>query len=69
MSDIYEEIIKGGNTYHSFEVTKNTKGYGWSVKVAGGNKDEAFDTLIEVEAKLKSKFGTPEKLDKESKKS
>lgn len=57
MNEVYEEVIKGGQTYHSLEVTKNTKGYGWSVKVAGCDRENVEKTLVEVEQGLKNKYG------------
>ena len=57
MSDVYEATIKDGQIYHSVKTIKNTKGYGWEVKVAGGDKEKVFDTLVELESKCNEKYG------------
>lgn len=59
MSDKFVDgIVEGGGTYHSFEVTSTTRGYTWSVKVAGGSCENVKETLVEAEAFLKEKYGT-----------
>lgn len=57
MSDVFEATIKEGQTYHSLEVAKNTKGYNWTVKVAGCDKEKVLQTLVELEKELKTKYG------------
>lgn len=49
--------LKDGELYHSVEVTKNTKGYNWSVKVAGGDMEEILNRVTSIEVKLKERFG------------
>jgi hypothetical protein len=60
MSDAYEAALKAGETYHSVEVAKNTKGYNWTVKVAGMDLENVKNRVVEVEKFCKEKFGTEE---------
>lgn len=53
----YMEALKGGDVYTSLEVTKNTKGYNWSVKIASfGNLEKIKEQLVETEAFLKAQY-------------
>jgi len=52
-----EKILEGGQTYHSVEVARNTKGYNWTVKVAGTNLDEIKKVLVETETFCKTIYG------------
>jgi hypothetical protein len=54
---IHEAAIAGGGLYHSIELTKNTKGYGWSVKVAGSDYDAIKKRLLEAEEFCHSNYG------------
>jgi len=54
---IHEEVISGGGIYHSIELTKNTKGYGWSIKVAGGDYKQIKERLVEAEEFCRSTYG------------
>jgi hypothetical protein len=60
MSDVYEEVIKGGQIYHSVEVTKNTKGYNWVVKVAGADYEKVKERVVDAEKFCKEKYGSVE---------
>ncbi len=53
----YMETLKGGEVYTSIEVTKNTKGYNWSVKVAGFvDLEKIKEQLVETETFLKAQY-------------
>lgn len=41
---------------NSIEVTKNSKGYGWSIKVYDNDHLKAIDKLLEINASLKERF-------------
>jgi|TARA_Y100000004_G_scaffold35751_1_gene38307 hypothetical protein len=41
---------------NSIEVTKNSKGYGWSIKIYENNHLKAIDKLLEINASLKERF-------------
>ena len=55
--EIHDEAMKGGQTYHSLEVAKNTKGYNWTVKVAGADLEHVKKTLVKTEDALKEHYG------------
>jgi len=57
-SDSYMETLKGGETYTSLEVVKNTKGYNWTVKVAGMDLDKIKSQLVETEEFVRKQFGS-----------
>jgi hypothetical protein len=57
MSDVYEAAIKAGQIYHSMEVTKNTKGYTWGIKVAGSDFEAIKNRVVEAEAFLRKTYG------------
>jgi hypothetical protein len=42
---------------NSIEVKKNSKGYGWSIKVYDNNHLKAIDKLLDINANLKERFG------------
>lgn len=56
-SNEYMETLKGGETYTSLEVVKNTKGYNWTVKVAGFDLEKIKAQLIETEKTLSVEYG------------
>ena len=39
------------------KLTKNSKGYGWEISVAGKNSDEALSVLRDVEEKIRTEYG------------
>jgi len=41
---------------NSIEVTKNSKGYGWSIKVYDNDHLKAIDKLLEINSSLKERF-------------
>jgi hypothetical protein len=57
---IHETAIANGGIYHSLEVVKNTKGYNWSVKVAGGDYDAIKKRLVEAEEFCHHNYGNKE---------
>ena len=44
----------------SVKVTKNTKGYGWEIKVYDDNPDKALDKTIELEIRCQLIYGGKE---------
>jgi hypothetical protein len=60
MSDVYEKVLEGGQIYHSIEITKNTKGYNWVVKVAGADLEKIKERVVETEKFCKDKYGSVE---------
>lgn len=54
---IFEVALEGGQLYHSVELTKNTRGYGWVIKVAGMDVDKARDKVVELEKFFREKYG------------
>ena len=60
MSDIFENAVSNGQTYHSLEVVKNTKGYNWTVKCAGVNLEDIKSKLVETEKFLNDTYGSKE---------
>jgi hypothetical protein len=57
MSDVYEAALKAGQMYYSAEVTKNTKGYTWSIKVAGMDVEKVKGAVVETEGFLARTYG------------
>jgi hypothetical protein len=57
MSDVYEATLKAGQVYHSMEVSKNTKGYTWSVKIAGADFELIKTRVVEAEKFCSDKYG------------
>ena len=57
MQEIFEEAIKNGQLYHSVEVAKNSRGYTWSIKVAGGDYKQIKERLVEAEEFCRSTYG------------
>jgi len=41
----------------SMEVSKNSRGYNWKVKVYDDDPEKAFDEMVKIEAKCMSKYG------------
>lgn len=41
----------------SIEVTKNSRGYNWKVKVYDADADKALEKMIALEIKCQEKFG------------
>ena len=41
---------------NSIEVTKNSKGYGWSIKVYDDDYLKGVETLLKINAELKERF-------------
>ena len=41
---------------NSIEVKKNSKGYGWSIKLYGNDHLIAIDKLLDINASLKERF-------------
>lgn len=41
----------------SVEVTKNTKGYGWRIKVYDDDPEKALNTMIGLELECQNKYG------------
>ena len=41
---------------NSIEVKKNSKGYGWSIKIYENNHLKAIDKLLEINSSLKERF-------------
>ena len=39
------------------KLTKNSKGYGWEISVAGKNSDEALSVLRDIEEKVRTEYG------------
>lgn len=58
MADVYEDAISNGQTYHSLEIEKNTKGYNWTVKCAGVNLEEIKNKLVDTEKFLNETYGS-----------
>jgi len=42
------------------KLTKNSKGYGWEISVAGQNCDDTLASLREIEQKVREEFGMEE---------
>ena len=52
-----KQIIKEQrDPLNSLEVTKNTKGYNWSLKCRGDDVEEVFNRLVSLEKKVKEAF-------------
>jgi hypothetical protein len=60
MDEEFIASLKAGEIYHSVEVAKNTKGYNWTVKVAGMDMEAIKNRVVEVEKFCKEKFGSAE---------
>jgi hypothetical protein len=60
MDEDFVASLKSGDIYHSVEVAKNTKGYNWTVKVAGMDMEAIKNRVVEVEKFCKEKFGSAE---------
>jgi hypothetical protein len=58
--EVFEAAIKAGELYHSLQVEKNTKGYNWTVKVAGMDKEAVKAEIVELEKFCRDKFETKE---------
>lgn len=56
-NSVFTEHLTEGNMYTSAEVTKNTKGYNWSVKCAGFDSEHVKEKVVEMNNFLKEKFG------------
>ena len=53
-----EEVVESvAGPYYSVEITKNSKGYGWSIKVSNSDDSKLKDKLVELEKFCKDKFG------------
>lgn len=55
-----EEQLKSSESRSSIELTKNTKGYNWSIKRYYKEEEKVEDILIEIKAtndKLKKEYG------------
>lgn len=50
------ETLKGGETYTSLEVVKNTKGYNWTVKVAGMDLEKIKSQLVNTEEFIRKQY-------------
>jgi len=61
MSDVHTEMIteamKSDQVYSSVEVTRNTKGYNWSVKVVGLDNEKVRELLKDTEKFLQEEYG------------
>jgi len=61
MSDVHTEMIaeamKSDQVYSSVEVTRNTKGYNWSVKVVGLDNKKVRELLKDTEKFLQEEYG------------
>ncbi|PIR83891.1 hypothetical protein COU18_01910 [Candidatus Kaiserbacteria bacterium CG10_big_fil_rev_8_21_14_0_10_51_14] len=42
------------------KLTKNSKGYGWEISVAGKSGDDALAQMREIEQKVREEFGMEE---------
>ena len=54
----------------SVKVTKNSKGYGWEVKIYDDDPEKALNTMIELELECHNKYGeepSPDLMEKEVK--
>ena len=58
MSDAYEAALKAGETYHSIQIERNSKGYNWTIKVAGMDYEKIKERVVEAEKFCKDKYGT-----------
>ena len=58
---IVEGIVESfSGPYHSVEITKNTKGYNWTIKVTDKDIDYIKGKLEDLNAYCKEKFDTQE---------
>lgn len=55
-----EEIITEIGPNHSIEITKNTKGYNWSIKVSSQDPDYVKMKIEELEVWCKKNYGEKE---------
>ena len=58
MGENTEAVLAGRSYPFSVEVTKNTKGYNWVVKVAGDDKEKVMNDVTEIEDWAKGKYST-----------
>lgn len=56
----FVDTLRGGELYSSLEVVKNTKGYNWTVKIAGLDVERAKEKLVETEKFLRDTYGANE---------
>lgn len=56
MSD-FEISLNNGQMYHSVQVEKNTRGYNWTVKIAGFDKEKILQEVKNIEKELKEEYG------------
>ena len=55
-----EEETKVEEKDFRIEVTKNTKGYNWSVRVVSNDSEEIKKKMLELEAWCKGTYGSAE---------
>ena len=55
-----ENTVVGEQNPFKVEITKNTKGYNWVVRVYGEDTEEVKKQTENLEAWCKEKYGTPE---------
>lgn len=48
--------ITNEQTLHRIELTKNTKGYGWSIKVYDRDIEKAIELIKQTDLKLKTMY-------------
>jgi len=58
--EVFEAAMKAGEIYHSMQIEKNTKGYNWTVKVAGMDIEAIKIKLVELDKFCREKFETKE---------
>ena len=53
-----EEVVESVvGRYHSVEITKNSKGYGWSIKVSNADPEKLKEKILELQKFCKDNFG------------
>jgi hypothetical protein len=56
MEGLANQLIE--NNLSSVEITRNTKGYNWKIKVKSENAWRASDVAQKIDAELRRKYGT-----------
>ena len=55
-----ETVESATGPYYSVEITKNSKGYGWSIKASNADPEIIKQKIIDLQNFCKDKFGGEE---------
>jgi hypothetical protein len=57
---VEETVVEGRQFKYGVELTKNTRGYNWTIKVNSDNKGEALAEAFELEEKCRERYSKME---------